>query len=273
MPELPEVETIRRQLRKSVTGKRIEAVRLSGLPLRRPVEPDFAARLSGRTIRRIFRRGKYLLVEVEPRGYWLIHLGMSGRIFYHPQAGALARHIHAAIRFSDGTELCYCDPRRFGLLEIHDVRRAQEIPAVRRLGADPLSPGFDAGFLRPLLQNSRREIKSFLLDQHRIAGLGNIYACEALHIARVHPRRRCNTLTPEESARLARAIRSVLETAVCHRGTSFSDFVDSGGQKGDHQNHLRVYQRKGRKCRRCGALVERIAHGNRSSFFCPRCQI
>jgi formamidopyrimidine-DNA glycosylase len=271
MPELPEVETIARRLRKSLIGKRVVKVRLSGLPLRRPLAADFAAQLQKRTIRHIYRRGKYLVLEVEPHGYWLIHLGMSGRICYNPMERP-AKHTHAVICLSDHSELHYRDHRRFGLMALYDVARQDQIPELQLLGKDPLSPGFTWKWLWPLLQKSSREIKSLLLDQRRIAGLGNIYVCEALFRARLHPARRSNSLSRPESVRLVRATRKVLRDAVRHRGTSFSDFVDSDGQTGDHQNYLQVYQREGEKCRRCRSWIKRWVQGNRSTFFCPQCQ-
>jgi formamidopyrimidine-DNA glycosylase len=271
MPELPEVETIARRLRKSLIGKRVVEVRLSGLPLRKPVAADFASRLRKRTIRHIRRRGKYLVLEVEPQGYWLIHLGMSGRICYDPTEHP-AKHTHVVICFSDGTELHYRDHRRFGLMALHDVASLDQIRELQTLGKDPLSRGFTWKWLWLLLQKSSRELKSLLLDQHRIAGLGNIYACEALFRARLHPGRRSDSLSRQESVRLVRATRKVLREAIRHRGTSFSDFVDSDGQRGDHQQHLQVYQREGEKCRRCRSWIKRWVQGNRSTFFCPRCQ-
>lgn len=272
MPELPEVETIVRGLRRSLTGRRIQDVWLSGRPLRRPVARDFADRLRGRIIRRVRRRGKYVVFEVDPKGFWLVHLGMSGRLCRMPQAGPPGKHTHAVIRFSDGSELHYRDPRRFGLMALYDVARPDLVPELRAFGPDPLGRRFDAQRLWNMLRGTRREIKAFLLDQRRIAGIGNIYACEALFRARVHPARRCDTLSRAEARRLASALRRVLREALAHRGTSLSDFVDSAGRPGDHGSYLRVYGREGESCRRCRAAIARMIQGNRSSFFCPRCQ-
>jgi formamidopyrimidine-DNA glycosylase len=273
MPEMPEIETLARQLRKTILGKRIEDVRLSGLPLRKPVSETFPAKLRGRTIRNISRRGKYLVAELEPKAFWLIHLGMSGRILYRSTSSAVAtRHAHAIIRFSDATELEYCDPRRFGLLAAYEVLRLGLVPELRSLGRDPLSPGFHSEWLSSLLRKSRQEIKSFLLDQSKIAGLGNIYACESLFLARIHPARRCLTLKSEETSRLAVAIRKVLRAAVENNGTSFSDFRDSSGNRGNNQRFLKIFQREGEACVRCKSLVRRMRQGNRSTFYCPHCQ-
>jgi formamidopyrimidine-DNA glycosylase len=272
MPEMPEVETLVRQLRKTIIGKRVAGVRLSGLPLRRPIADTLGAKLRGRRIRKILRRGKYLVVELEPKIYWLIHLGMSGRIMYHVKAGADTRHTHAVFQFSDATELEYRDHRRFGLLAAYDVQRLDQVPEIGSLGKDPLSPGFNGGYLWPQLQRSRQEIKSFLLDQRRVAGLGNIYVCESLFQAGIHPTRRCFTLTPEDTSRLIDAIREVLRKAIGNHGTSFSDFLDSEGRRGGHQSCLMVFQRDGEKCVRCGSRIRRVRQGNRSSFYCSHCQ-
>ncbi len=272
MPELPEVETIARTLRQRIVGKCIAEVCLSGKALRRPMPGDLASRLQGGTIRSIHRRGKYLILEMEPHAFWLIHLGMSGRLYYLPRPAARPRHTHAAIRFTDGGELQFCDPRRFGLMDVYGISRLDALPEVRLLGKDPLSRGFVSNWLVEALAQSRREIKSFLLDQRKIAGLGNIYVCEAMFRARVHPGRRCHTLTRREAAALARAIRAVLRTAIQNRGTSFSDYIDADGEPGAHQDFLHVFQREGERCRRCSATIVRMRQANRSTYYCPRCQ-
>ena len=272
MPEMPEVETIARKLRRGIVGKRIQDVWLSGLALRRPIEESFPEQLEGRVIRRIHRRGKYLIVELEPRAYWLIHLGMSGRIFFERDPESDSRHTHARIRFSDATELLYQDHRRFGLMAAYEVPRLGQIPEVQGLGKDPLGPSFVEAWLWSELGKSKQEIKSYLLDQRKVAGLGNIYASEALFLAGIHPARRCHTLTRREAGALVQAVRLVLRAAVRHRGTSFSDFVDSEGRPGGHQDFLNVYQREGEGCHRCRGRIVRLQHGNRSSFFCPQCQ-
>ena len=272
MPEMPEVETIARKLRSTVVGKSIAEVWLSGLPLRRPLDPTLTRRLVGRTIRKIHRRGKYIVAELEPRLFWLIHLGMSGRVFYFPMVTEKPKHTHAVVRFSDSSELQYRDPRRFGLVAIHEVAHLRNVPELASLGMDPLDPGFTAAWLGPMLRRSRADIKSFLLDQSKIAGLGNIYVCEALHQAGIRPRRRCFTLTRAEASALVQAIREVIVSAVRNRGTSFSDFMDPDREPGANQHFLCVFQMDGEKCRRCRSIIRRLRQGNRSSFYCPRCQ-
>jgi formamidopyrimidine-DNA glycosylase len=272
MPELPEVETLARKLQKTVIGKRVSGVWLSGLPLRNPVSGTLASRLRGRTVRSILRRGKYLVVELEPKAFWLIHLGMSGRLLYHSGRFRRNRHTHAVIRFSDMTRLEYRDPRRFGLLAAYDVMRPDQIPGIRSLGKDPLSPSFNVLWLQPVLQNCRREVKVFLLDQQKVAGLGNIYACEALFRAGIHPQRRCFNLDSKEIIALVSAVRGVLRRAIRHQGTSFSDFIDLEGKPGRNQNYLKVFRRENEACLHCGNSIQRMQQGNRSTFFCSECQ-
>ena len=272
MPELPEVETIARRLRATIPGKRIGEVCLSGKSLRRPMPAALAARLQGRLIRGIERRGKYLILEMDPHAFWLIHLGMSGRLFISSRPAERPTHTHATIRFTDGSEMQYRDPRRFGLMDLSEAASLSALPEIQRLGRDPLSSGFRAAWLAAELAQSRREIKAFLLDQGKIAGLGNIYVCEALFQARLHPQRRCHTVTREEAAALARAIRAILRSAIENHGTTFSDFVDADGEPGAHQDFLRVFQREGERCYRCRAFILRVRQGNRSSYYCPGCQ-
>jgi formamidopyrimidine-DNA glycosylase len=272
MPELPEVETIARKLRKTIIGRRVTSVQLSGLSLRKPVEKRFAQGLRGRTIRQIHRRGKYMILELAPRGFCLIHLGMSGRILFHQGNAMLLKHTHATIRFSDETELEYRDQRRFGWLALYEVPKLDQIPELKLLGVDPMSEQFTSEWLFGRLQAGRRDIKSFLLDQTKIAGLGNIYVCESLFQAGIHPGRRCCSLTENETRRLNQGIRMVLKSALRHRGTSFSDFIDSDGNPGENQKYLEVYQREGDLCRRCNSKIRRLHQGGRSSFFCPICQ-
>ena len=269
---MPEIETLAKQLRENLVGKHLSGVRLSGLPLRKPVCDDFASKLRGRIIQKIVRRGKYLIVAFEPKAFLLIHLGMSGRIFYHSRAGTDARHTQAIFEFSASSELEYRDHRRFGMLAFYEGIRLGQIAEIRYLGREPLSTDFSGEWLWESLQKSRTEIKSFLLDQRKIAGLGNIYACESLFVARIHPKRRCFTLTSEEAWRLASAIKKVLRSAVRHKGTSFSDFRDSNGRVGKNQYYLMVFQKNGINCVQCGTPIQKMRQGTRSTFYCSHCQ-
>jgi formamidopyrimidine-DNA glycosylase len=272
MPELPEVETIARELRGAILGKRIKEIRLSGLSLRRPIPRELPRQLRGRTVKRIHRRGKYIIVDTDSRLFCLIHLGMSGRLLFYDRRRPRKIHTHATVRFTDESELHYRDPRRFGLLVSYEVSRLNQIPEIATLGQDPLRGTFNETYLYTRLNESRQELKSFLLNQGRIAGIGNIYACEALFHARLHPERRCHSVKRRESDRLVQSIRKVLKSAIRHRGTSISDFRGAHGRSGSHQMHLYVYQREGDECRSCGGLVIRLRQGNRSTFMCPTCQ-
>jgi formamidopyrimidine-DNA glycosylase len=272
MPEMPEVETLARQLRKTIVGKRIKDVSLSGLPLRKPIADDFAEGLKGRSIGKILRKGKYLIIQLAPKGYWVMHLGMSGRVLYHDSGRETAKHTHAVFTFTDATELEYRDHRRFGLLAFYENQNVEDIPEIESLGKDPLIPSFNSNWLWPLLQKSSLEIKAFLLDQHRIAGLGNIYACEALFLAQMHPQRRCFTFTSGQAEHLVGAIKKVLRMAIKHNGTTFSDFRNSDGKPGNNSDNLMIFQREGEECFRCGKIVLRMRQGGRSTFYCESCQ-
>jgi formamidopyrimidine-DNA glycosylase len=272
MPEMPEVETLARQLRKKIIGQTVTEIHLSGLPLRRPIADTFAATLEGRTIKKIVRCGKYLVLALDPKAFWVIHLGMSGRILHHAQKGDVSKHTHAVVCFGDGTELEYRDHRRFGLMCAYEVQKLNLIPEIRTLGMDPLGPNFKVQRLWPLLQKSSQEIKSFLLDQRKIAGLGNIYVCESLFRAGIHPARFCFTVGFGETKHLIGAIQEVVKTAIRNKGTTFSDYMHSDGGTGQNQRFLMVFQREGEKCYQCDMPVRRIRQGNRSSFYCSHCQ-
>ncbi len=275
MPELPEVETVVRTLAPQIAGRTIESLWTSGRPLRlaRPVNRALLRRHSlGAHIRAVRRRGKYILVDLGTRletgpGV-LVHLGMTGRLRVQDAAEPRVQHTHVVWSLSDRRELRFVDPRRFGWVEA--ASHLDGLPQIAALGLDPLSE-LDAGKLAELLAGSRAPVKAFLLDQHRVAGLGNIYACEALFRARVHPRTPAHRAVGRAHA-LARAIRETLEIAIANCGTSFRDFVDSTGEPGRNMAALLVYGREGAACTGCGAPVRRHVDGGRSTFSCTRCQ-
>jgi formamidopyrimidine-DNA glycosylase len=273
MPELPEVETVRRHLERRVLGRPVAIVELSGHALRRPLPRGFAASFQGGRFTAVRRIGKFLFLDWETAAgeatrSLLAHLGMSGYFLHHeampPERPA---HTHVAWSFADGSALLFVDPRRFGLLE-WVAREAR--PA--NVGLDPTETPLEPEWLHAQLKRSRAPIKSFLLDQRRLAGVGNIYACEALFRARISPRRRSRALTREESVRLASAIDASLREAVEHRGTTFSDFRDLDDRPGEYGVALLVYARENEPCRRCGAKIRRITQSGRSTFYCPGCQ-
>jgi formamidopyrimidine-DNA glycosylase len=278
MPELPEVETVARSLRPRLVGREVLGVQTSGLALRRPVdERALRVALVGARVDSVERRGKYLLVATSSpsAGAQLVvaHLGMTGRFVFSEPAAPVEPHTHARFLLDEKgpRELRYVDARRFGQIAVYPAAAAARSDELSVLGVDPLEPAFTVAWLRAALATSRRDLKSFLLDQGRIAGLGNIYVCEALHHARLSPRRRADRVTPEAAARLHAAIREVLETSIANRGTSFSDYVDADGELGSNQEALFVYGREGERCRapKCRGTIRRIVQGGRSTFFCP----
>jgi formamidopyrimidine-DNA glycosylase len=263
MPELPEVETVRRDLERHLVGARIVSVWTSGKPLhmRRPVPAAALRRARGRVLA-VRRHGKYLMIETE-RGQVIVHLGMTGNLTVGV-AGPKAAHTHVVWGLEGGRELRFVDPRRFGQVT---TRPPDDV------GIDPFDRGFTVARLRALLGGSRRPAKLFLLDQTRIAGIGNIYASEALFHARVHPDSPASSLGDAETRALWRAIREVLRAAIRGRGTTLRNYRDGEGREGNHQRRLRVYAHAGEPCSRCGTIICRTVHQGRATYFCPGCQI
>ena len=272
MPELPEVETVVRTLRPRLLGATISAVWTSdkGLRLARPVDRAGLARLSvAARIAGVRRKGKYILIDLaQGQAGILIHLGMSGRLRLQAASEPRAPHTHVVWSLGGGGELRFVDPRRFGWVAAS--RDVDALPEVAGLGPDALAE-LDVLRLRALLAASRAPLKSFLLDQKRIAGLGNIYVCEALFRARLHPRTPARRAGGRAAA-LLRGIRAALRLALRNRGTSLRDFVDAEGLKGDNAAALLVYGRAGQPCHVCGTPVRRSLDAGRSTFYCPRCQ-
>jgi formamidopyrimidine-DNA glycosylase len=275
MPELPEVEMVARTLRPRLVGRRVADVEVSGLPLRRPVDlARLRAACRGARVDAVERLGKYLLVELSHGDVLVAHLGMTGRLVFAAPTAPRAPHTHAVFRLrgQPASELRYVDPRRFGVLVAYSRAEAAASPELSVLGVDPLAREFTVERLARELAAARRDLKGFLLDQSRIAGIGNIYACEAMYLARLGPRRRTNRLGRAEAARLYAAIHQVLRAGIANRGTSFSDYVDAEGEAGANQHALAVYGREGQPCRRCGRAIRRLVQGARSTFYCPGCQ-
>ncbi len=279
MPELPEVETTARGLRARLIGRRIVDVREVDWPrmLANATLEEVARAVRGRSVVGVGRRGKYLLLALDSGAIVTIHRKMSGNLLLRPAGTPREGHTHLVFALDDADELRFVDPRKFG--RVYLFASAAELDAFfdRRLGPEPLE-GFDAAALRERLAGRRGRIKSLLLDQAFVAGIGNLYADEALWEARIHPLRPGASLTASEVRRLAEAIKRVLEAAIARRGTSFSDYRDADGSRGENQDFLNVYGkgpvggRPGELCPRCAAPIERIVLGQRSSHFCPRCQ-
>jgi formamidopyrimidine-DNA glycosylase len=272
MPELPEIETIRRSLKPRLLQRRVANVRVRRASLRRRVDPALAEKLSGRRIIRLRRRAKYLICDLDDGQIWIFHLGMSGRLLHFPPRSYCRpdKHDHVIVELDDASSLVFRDPRRFGLLA---VGQPEEMAFLVQLGPEPLANrGFDPSYVRKLRSRTTRSVKDVLMDQRVVAGLGNIYANEALHIAGIRPGRRMPRLSHVECDSLVAATRQVLREAIAAGGSSISDFVDGTGRVGRYQLNRRVYDRSGEPCRACGVTIKRSDVGQRSSFYCPRCQ-
>ena len=277
MPELPEVETVRRSLEATVTGRTIRSVRLSGLPLREPIARGFAGRVTGHRLTRARRHGKYLLLDLD-RGLTLLsHLGMSGRWLFFPEPPAPApapdmRHVHVRLIFSDGSELWFQDPRRFGLLRAVPTAGLARDPSLALVGRDPIAAPPTGDWLHERARDARLSVKDFLMDQQRVAGIGNIYASEILHRARIHPLTRAGRVSPAAWDAISREIATVLNEAIERSGTTFSMYRTMWNEPGEYGAQLRVYDRSGQPCRTCGTPIRRIVQGGRATYLCPRCQ-
>jgi formamidopyrimidine-DNA glycosylase len=275
LPELPEAETIARGLDAAIAGRRIERIKIHRDEVVEPMRPAaFRRRLRGRRVERVGRRAKWISALLDDRSRWVTQLRMTGRFTWGPAAPLRAEpHLSASFVIADGAAtgvLRFYDTRRFGRMWVLDEIEWAELDA--RLGIEPLSETFTPSSLAKLLGNSRAPIRNWLLDQTRVAGLGNIYAVEACYLARIDPRRPAASLERDEVRRLRNAIRKVLGEAVERRGTTFSDYRDVLGAGGSFQNVLRAYGREGGRCRRCAGTIGRVVLAGRSAFLCPACQ-
>jgi formamidopyrimidine-DNA glycosylase len=270
MPELPEVETTVRGLRHHIEGERIERVRMNRPDMRFPFPPALAERLTGTRITHLSRRAKYGLLHTGRGDVLVFHLGMSGRWRIDPQAED--RHDHLVLDTS-GHRLALNDPRRFGWVDLVEETALPQWRAFALLGPEPLGPGFDGAYLKAALAGRRSSIKQALLDQRVVAGLGNIYVCEALHRARIGPRRRAGRTGAASLSRLAEAIRAVLGEAIADGGSTLRDFRGPEGQLGYFATRFDVYGREGAPCRSCGeGVIRRAVMQGRSTWWCPTCQ-
>jgi len=273
VPELPEAETIVRDLRQRIVGATIERAAVSRPDLLAPgLSPTrFARRLRGRQVTAVDRRAKKVVFRLDNDSRLIISLGMTGRLLTSDaaRAGEL-RHIGARIRLADGRNILYDDARRFGQLAIDDP--SQWAARDASLGIEPFSAAFTPESLHRLTRASITPIRNWLLDQKRVAGIGNIYALEALFLAGVRPTRRARTLTRAETAALRDALRQVLAASIDVRGTTISDYRDASGERGGYDTRLRVYGRAGTPCGTCGTTIKRVVLTNRSAFYCPSCQ-
>ena len=270
MPELPEVETTRRGLVPHLVGRRVRGAVVRNPNLRWPVPGDLPRRLAGEEVLAIRRRGKYLLIDFR-RGHLLVHLGMSGRLSLVADDAPANRHDHIDVQLEGHQSLRLTDPRRFGaMLWIPEPAERHQLLA--SLGLEPFAPEFTGAALRERAKGRRVAVKQFLMNGRIVVGVGNIYASEALWRAKIHPLRSVARISPEAWIRLAAAVRQTLKRAISAGGSTLRDFAGIDGRAGRYQQRHDVYGREGKPCRRCGAKIRAIRQGQRSTFFCPKCQ-
>ena len=258
MPELPEVETLRRQLRQVIVGATITKTRIIDAKL------STLKGIAGKTVSGIRRHGKALAIELAANRSLVLHFRMTGRLLWQHNGDGLLPHTRLVVSFPHG-RLSLIDPRRFATVTVHN--KGNDIPS----GKDPLDDG-DLSCLEEMVQHRTLPIKTFLMDQRRITGIGNIYACEILHQARMDPWRRVHTLSHDEWKGIAKVTQQILTRAIACRGTSVSDWRDLFGKEGEYQGHLRVYSREGAACYTCGEEIKRKTLGGRGTYYCPTCQ-
>lgn len=281
MPELPEVEVIRRDLLNEVVGRTIASAEVRDIPnaprviRRHPAAGEFTAPLAGRTIQRLERRGKYLLFRLDDHLVLVVHLGMSGQLILSDAGQPFARHTHVVLSFAGGGQLRYVDPRTFGEVFVTEESELGEIPELISLGRDPIVEELPVEYLAETFARRKTRIKALLMNQKFLCGLGNIYSDEVLFLAGVRHDRPTSAVTQEETRRLQEAIPRVLMESIEHRGSSIADeqYRDLYGAVGSYQNRLRVYGRESQPCVRCGTPIERARWSNRSTFYCPSCQV
>lgn len=275
MPELPEVEVVRRSLAPRLVGETVARVEARAPALREPLDRAALARdLEGRRVSEVRRRAKYLLVEVDGGATLALHLGMSGRLTVAEadDASPPALHEHLVLHLASGRRLRFVDPRRFGAAFTLPTAAVDDDPHFARLGVEPLGDGFDGARLAAAARRRRGPVKPFLMDAGVVVGVGNIYASEALWAAGVHPKRSVKRISPARWRRIADAVRETLLRAIAQGGSSISDFVDGEGRAGYFQVTFAVYDREGLPCPRCGTPVRRIVQAGRSTYYCPGCQ-
>lgn len=273
MPELPEVETVRRGLTPVLESRVLVRADAFRPDLRFPLPPDFAARLRGRRVVRLDRRAKYMLVRLDDGWVWIVHLGMSGRM----QIGPLhnrppEKHDHVIVETDAGLRVTYTDPRRFGMMDLVAEADLASYPPLAALGPEPLDDGFTAASLSAALEGRNSPIKTVLLDQTTVAGLGNIYVCEALFRSGIAPERKAASVTEAETGRLVPAIKQVLLDAIAAGGSSLRDHKQPSGELGYFQHGFQVYGREGEPCPVCATPIARLVQAGRSTFHCVKCQ-
>jgi formamidopyrimidine-DNA glycosylase len=273
MPEMPEVETIRRSLKDKVTGRQVENVDINLARLiKYPDVFEFKAMLLKRTITDLGRRGKYLLFHLDNNWVMVVHLRMTGQLYYQTKTAARENHTHIVIGFDNGDVLMYADSRAFGAFYLMPTGEIERISGLSLMGPEPLSKDFTLDYFKENLLNRKGKIKPLILNQSLIGGIGNIYADESLFIAGVDPERQGLSLSESEAALLYDAINKVIADGIEHGGTTFRDYRDGEGKKGSHQKYLYVYGRHNQPCPKCKTLIARKKVAGRSSHYCPNCQ-
>lgn len=272
MPELPEVETVVRNLHNRIVGARIEKVELI-MPkvISRPDPVTFTKLIEGREITGIGRRGKYILISLTGDLVLVIHLRMTGQLVFNPTPQPYPKHTHLVLHLSNG-HLRFTDLRRFGRFWLVPADELDTVSGLKDLGVEPLTPAFRIKEFCDVLSRRKQKIKALLLDQSLIAGMGNIYTDEALFRSRIHPERQAAEVSMKEARALFRAVKAILNEGIAFGGTSVRDYVDAEGNEGRFQDMLRVYGKKGQSCPRCGEPIRRIKAAGRGTYFCPRCQ-
>lgn len=275
MPEMPEVETVRRSLEPHLTDKQITQVEIL-LPrqIKWPEQPEaFESRILQQRIVGLARVGKYLLLQLGNEVSLVFHLRMTGQLVYvAAEADDNTHHNRLVLHLDDGARLIFSDTRTFGTMYAMKPEELQLIKGMAEMGPEPLSEQFTAEYLRQAVAGKKTRIKSFLLDQNKIGGLGNIYVDEAMFLAGIHPMRLAGSLSYEEIEKLHGAVNKVIADGIADGGTTFRDYRDGNGEKGSHQEHLYVYARDGQPCRLCGTVIEKSKVGGRGTRYCPRCQ-
>ena len=275
MPELPEVETVKRGLSPFLVGRKIVSVEKARPDLRWPIPASLEHVLTGALVLKLERRGKYILWHTQDEMVMILHLGMSGRVLITKDLPKVKdAHDHLTFKTEDGFFIRYNDPRRFGFVDIVPLKNLAEYPSLAALGPEPLSNAFNASALRQKINKKQSSIKSVLLDQTIIAGLGNIYVCEALHRSGISPRRKAKNISENKMDRLVVAIRVVLQDAINAGGSTLKDHLQTSGEMGYFQHQFRVYSREGDECMKksCSGTIKRIIQSGRSTFFCGKCQ-
>lgn len=273
MPELPEIETIKKDMIKKVKGRKINKVEMRNeKSIKIPSAPEFKKGVEEKAIQNIERRGKYLLLNLDTNQLLVFHLKLTGRLLFFPSGKREPEYVRIVFTFSDKSRLFFADIRGFG--EVYLIGRDElgKIPAIKNMGPEPLSPGFSAQKLKEKLRGKRGKIKPALMDQSVLAGVGNIYSQEALYRVGIHPERNASQLTGKQIEAIYQGLVEVLREAIQHRGSSVDAYIDLEGKEGGHVPYLRVYGKEGGNCLRCGSIIEKKKISGRGTYFCEKCQ-